>query len=97
MKPIDLDSHPLNYELEALRQNVSVRNKKMSEPLRQSYNNFANVFKRILDRKKKLMMGQELSAERVRKLQDELENISPLVERGWLMEKVQLLRSFNNE
>ena len=88
----DMDSHPLNYELEALRQNVSIRNKKMSESLRQSYNNFANVFKRILERKKKLIIGQELNAERVRKLQNELGNISPLVERDWLVEKVQLLR-----
>ncbi len=88
----DMDSHPLNYELEALRQNVSIRNKKMSESLRQSYNNFANVFKRILDRKKKLIIGQKLSAERVQKLQDELVNISPIVERDWLMEKVKLLK-----
>ncbi len=87
----NIHEHPLNYELEALRQNVSVRNKKMSESWRQAYNNFANVFKRILERRKKVVNGQSLHEGRTEKLQSEIQNLSPLVERGWLEQKVQEL------
>ncbi len=84
--------HPINYELEAVRQYiVSTRNKKMSEPLRQSYNNFVNIFKSILERRKKLIYAEPVSASSIQKLQDKLPTVSPLIERTWLEEKIKEL------
>lgn len=85
------DIHPINYELEAIRHYVSTRNKKMSESLRQSYNNFVNTFKSILERRKKLIYGEALSASSIRKLEDKLHTVSPLIERTWLEEKIEEL------
>jgi len=85
------DSHPINYELEALRHYVSTRNKKMSEFLRQSYNNFVKTFKGILERRKKLIYGEKLTPASVKKLKHKLSIISPLVERTWLEEKIDEL------
>lgn len=85
------DSHPINYEVEAIRHYVSTRNKKMSEFLRKSYNNFVNTFKSILERRKKLIYGEALSPTSIKKLQDKLSGISPLVEQIWLKEKIDEL------
>jgi len=86
------DSHPINYELESIRHYiVSTRNKKMSEPLRQSYNNFVNTFKSILERRKKIIYAKTLTPESVKKLQDKLPTVSPLIERTWLEEKIDEL------
>ena len=89
LNEIDLESHLINYELEAMRQHVSTRNKKLAEPLRQAYNNFVNGFKRILERKKKLQAKQIINSTQLNKLREELSTLSPLVERDWLMEKVE--------
>lgn len=88
----NLDTHPINYELETMRQNVSVRNKRMSEIFRQAYNNFVNVFRRILDRKKKLVIGEQLSRESIARLENNLPDISPLVEKNWLEEQIENLK-----
>lgn len=86
------DSHPINYELESIRHYiVSTRNKKMSEPLRQSYNNFVNTFKSILERRKKVVYAKTLTPENIKKLQDKLPTVSPLIERTWLEEKIDEL------
>jgi len=85
----NLDTHPINYELETMRQNVSVRNKRMSEVFRVAYNNFVNVFRRILERKKKRIMGEQLSRENITRLENDLSDISPLVEKTWLKEKIE--------
>jgi len=86
------DTHPINYELEAIRNHiVSTRNKKMSESLRQSYNNFIKIFKSILDRHKKLLYKQEVSVKNVDKLKEKLHNTSPIMERPWLEEKIEEL------
>jgi len=83
------DTHPINYELEATRHYViSTRNKKMSETRRRSYNNFVNIFKSILERRKKLIYNQKVSKESIEKLKEKLHNISPIVERAWLQEKI---------
>lgn len=87
----NIDTHPINYELETMRQNVSVRNKRMSEIFRQAYNNFVNVFRRILERKKKLIVGEQLSRESIAKLENDLPDITPLVEKVWLKEKIEHL------
>ncbi len=90
----NLDTHPINYELETMRQNVSVRNKRMSEVFRLAYNNFVNVFRRILERKKKRIIGESLSPKNIAKLEKDLSDISPLVEKTWLREKIkELVRS----
>jgi len=86
------DTHAINYELEAIRHYiVSTRNKKMSESMRQSYNNFVNIFKSILDRQKKLIYQEEVSTKNIDKLKEKLHNTSPIVERPWLEEKIKEL------
>ncbi len=83
------DSHPINYELESIRHyTLSTRNKKISESLRQSYNNFVNLLKRILNRKKKLLYGETLKSSSLEKLKEELNTEIPLVQRDWLKGKV---------
>lgn len=86
------DTHSINYELEAIRHYiVSTRNKKMSESMRQWYNNFVNIFKSILDRHKKLIYEEEVSIKNIDKLKEKLHNTSPIVERPWLEEKIEEL------
>lgn len=83
------DSHPINYELEAIRHyTLSTRNKRISESTRQAYNNFVNLLKRILNRKKKLLYGETLKTSGLQKLIKELDTEIPLVEREWLRHKV---------
>jgi len=87
-----MDTHPINYELEATRHYViSTRNKKMSEARRKSYNNFVNIFKSILDRRKKLIYNQKVTKKNIEKLGEKLHNTSPIVERPWLQEKIEEL------
>ncbi len=86
------DSHSINYELEAMRQYViPTRNKKMSEARRKSYNNFVKIFKSILERHKKLIYKEKVSPKSIEKLKEKLQNISPIVERAWLQEKIEEL------
>jgi len=88
----NIDTHPINYELEAMRQYViSTRNKRMSETRRQSYNNFVNIFKSILDRRKKLIFKERVSKKSMEKLEGKLHNTSSVVERTWLGEKIKEL------
>lgn len=88
----NIEDHPINYELEAIRQYVlTSNNRKMSEYVRKMFKNFVNVYKRVLDRKKRLIIGLSVSEESVRKLETELPNISPLTEREWLEEKISEL------
>ena len=85
------DEHPINNELEAIRQYaLPSTNKKMSETVRQQYSNFANFFKRILHRKKKLIDAYEKSPTQanLQALQKDLTHLKPLIERTWLEEKV---------
>ncbi len=88
----NLDDHPINYELEAMRQNVSSRNKKMSPNFRHSYSNFVKLFKRILIRKKKKLTGAQISSSNIQKLKQELHQLSPLVERDWLEQMLESIR-----
>jgi len=90
----NIDTHPINYELEAIRHYVmSKRNTKMSELLRESYNNFVNLFKRILNRKKKIINKESVNPKQLDKLKEELHTEIPLIERQWLKEKIEELRS----
>jgi len=85
----DLDSHPINYELESIRQHtLSTRNKKMSEFHRESQNNFVRIFRGILERRKKLILGNKVSKESVEKLRRKLAPPLPVKEREWLTEKI---------
>ena len=85
----DADDHPINNELEAIR-NYALpgNNKKMSETVRQQYSNFANLFKRILNRKKKLIYSEPLTQANLEALQNDLTQLKPLIERTWLEEKI---------
>jgi len=88
----NIDTHPINYELEAIRHYVmSTRNTKMSKYSRESYNNFVNLFKRILNRKKKIISKEPVKPKQLDKLKEELRSEMPLVERQWLKEKIEEL------
>lgn len=88
----NMDTHLINYELEATRQYViSTRNKKMSEARRQSYNNFVNIFRSILERRKKLILKDKVSKKSIEKLEEKLQNTSPIIEGTWLEEKIKEL------
>lgn len=50
-----------------------------------------HTYKRILERKKKLINRQEVSLSSIQKLQSDLVAISPLTERDWLEEKIEEL------
>ncbi len=88
----NIDRHPINYKLDAIRHYVmSTRNKKMSESSREAYNNFVNLFKRILNRKKKIIHQEPVKAQQIQKLKKDLATEIPFVERQWLKEKVEEL------
>lgn len=83
------EEHPINNELKALIQYVlPSTNKKMSETIRQQYSNFANFFKRILHRKNRGLLGYKLTSGDIKMLQTDLAGLKPLIERGWLVEKI---------
>lgn len=86
------DTHPINYEIEALRQFLlEGNNKNMAEATRLLYSNFTNFFKRILNRKKKLIYGEPVSQVNLQVLQADLAELNPLIERTWLEEKITKL------
>ncbi len=86
------DTHPINYETEALRQYLlEGNNKNMAEATRLLYSNFTNFFKRILSRKKKLIYGEPLTQANLQALQNNLTELKPLIERTWLEEKIEEL------
>jgi len=88
----NIDTHPINYELEALRQYLLPSTyKQMSANARERYSNFANFFKRILNRKKKLIYSQPLTKANIELLQTGLNDLQPLVRHLWLKEKVSEL------
>ena len=83
------DSHPINYEAEALRQYLlEGNNKNMAETTRLLYSNFTNFFKRILNRKKKLLYDEPITTANLEVLQNDLADLKPLIERTWLEEKI---------
>lgn len=83
------ETHPINYEVEALRQYLlEGNNKTMAEATRQIYSNFTNFFKRIFNRKNKLLYGEPLTQANLQVLQNDLAKLKPLIERRWLDEKV---------
>jgi len=83
------DSHPINYEAEALRQYLlEGNNKNMAETTRLLYSNFTNFFKRILNRKKKLLYDEPITTANLEALQNDLADLKPLIERTWLEEKI---------
>lgn len=88
----NIDTHPINAELEAIKHFVlPSTNKKIAEVSRQRYGNFANFFKRILNRKKKIIDKKNLSITNIQVLKTELADLQPLTERAWLAEKLDEL------
>jgi len=65
----------------------------MSEAARQRYSNFANFFKRILNRKKKLIYKESLTEANIETLKTDLADLESLTERDWLKEKITELIS----
>ncbi len=92
------DEHPINNERENIEKYVAPNsNKKMSEPVRQQYSNFANFFKRILNRKKKLIYKESLTKANLQVLQKDLAKLKPLIERAWLEDKItELMKELTN-
>ncbi len=83
---------PIDYELDSIRHYVmSTRNKKMSEYLRTSYNNFVNLLKRIVNRKKRTLRNEKVRGS-TDKFMEELLTESPFIQRQWLKEKVEQLQ-----
>jgi len=79
----------IDDELKAIGKYVSSkRNKKMSESLRLAYKNFVDALKKILRRKSKILKDHTVSQENIKKLQIEIGDMSPLIERAWLKEKI---------
>jgi len=86
------DTHLINYEMEALRQYLlEGNNKNMAESTRLLYSNFTNFFRRILNRKKKVLYGESVTKANFQTLQQDLAQIAPLIERSWLEEKIEEL------
>lgn len=82
----------IDDELKAIGKYVSSkRNKKMSESLRLAYKNFVDALKKILRRKSKILEGRTVSQKNIKKLQTEIADTSPLIERTWLKEKIEEL------
>ncbi len=81
--------YPIDSELENIRRYTSpTADKKMSETVRQQYSNFANFFKRIINRKKKLIYKEPLTETNLKDLQKDLTKLNPIIERKWLEEKI---------
>jgi len=88
----DMDIYPISHQLDAIRHYVmSTRNTKMSEPVRESYNNFVRLLKRILNSRKKLICSGTVKPKQLDKLRQELLAETPFVERQWLQEKIEEL------
>jgi len=88
----NIDTHPINAELEALRQLTHPgSDTKMSEENRLDYANFANFFKRILHRKKKLVEKATITHQNIEALKTELTEMESLRERDWLNDKLDEL------
>lgn len=86
------DSLLIDYELDTIRKHVdSARNKKMSESMRLAYHNFVNALKSILNRKRKVLEGKMIPQKNLRALKAKISGTRPLIERGWLEEKVREL------
>lgn len=86
----NFETHPIHYELEAIRQYVGyTRNKNISDSLREAYINFINIFKRILNRRKKVIFEKKVKKGYITKLKQELLTESPFIEWQWLKEKIE--------
>jgi len=85
----NIDTHPINTELETIKHFVlPSTNKKIAEVSRQRYGNFANFFKRILNRKKKIIDKVPPNIASIQALKTELADLQPLTERAWLAKKL---------
>lgn len=90
----NIDTHPINSELEALRQLTRPGNNiKLTEDTRLPYANFANFLKRILNRKKKIIEKQAPIRQNIEALKAELSEIQFLTHRKWLSDKLEELMS----
>jgi len=88
----NIGTHPIDSELDALLQLIRPgSNIKISEDNRISYANFAKFFKRILNRRKKIIEKATLSIDDIKALKTELTNIELLKERDWLNDKLNEL------
>ncbi len=88
----NIDTHPINNELETIKHFVlPSTNKKIAEVSRQRYGNFANFFKRILNRKKKIIDKIPPKVANIQALKTELADLQPLTERAWLTKKLDEL------
>jgi len=88
----NVDTHPINSELEALQQLTRPGSgTKISEDNRIYFANFVNFFKRILNRKKKIIEKEPLNIKNIEALKTELTEIQPLAEWVWLNDKLDEL------
>ncbi len=80
----------INSILESMRQYLSAqRNKKMAAQIRKEYSNFVRIYSKIWRRLGKLVYFHPLNRTSFLKLEKEVKELQPLIERDWLLEKVE--------
>lgn len=86
----NFDLHPIHHELEAIRVNMKTGSgKKMAEQVRKIYGNFTKILKRILNRKRKQLLGSTIKTSDINALLNDLAAIKPITERRWLEQKIK--------
>ncbi len=78
-------------ELENIRQYVNRPSRAIAKNIREQYINFTNIFKRIFNRKRRLIYPDDtspLTQANLQTLQNDLAELKPLIERKWLSEKI---------
>ncbi len=85
------DKHPLPYALESLRAYLS-RNKKMSETIKTSYQNFMKLTKRLF-RIRQQPAHKENRAMLLNRLLKDTQSEELLDERNWLLQKIEELQT----
>jgi len=88
----NIDTHPINSELESLKQLIRPgTSSKLSEFSRSDFAGFANFFKRILSRKKRLIKKESLDSDNIEALKTELAGTESIMQRYWLNDKLDEL------
>jgi len=83
--------YAIENELENMRQYANRPSREIAQNIREQYTNFINIFKRIFNRKRRLMYPDDTPAITqisLQNLQNDLTDLKPLIERKWLEEKI---------
>jgi len=80
-------------ELENIRQYVTRPSREITQNIREQYTNFTNIFRRIFERKRKIIYPENkpVTQSDLQNLRKDLNELKPLIERQWLEEKIKEL------